>query len=103
MTHSTTAQARRNRRLKEIKRDLLNQERESRGGCEWPGCQKLDELTFHHLEPEARSFTIGKRWVSWSVGALKTELAKCKLLCKGHHLKAEGMAILGETLPWPLS
>lgn len=57
------------------------------GSCQQCGYSKsLAALTFHHRNPEIKSFTIsGNHTRSWSV--LKQELDKCDLLCFNCHLE----------------
>ena len=42
-------------------------------------------LTFHHLNPEEKDFTIGGK--SWSFERLKKEVDKCILLCANCHIE----------------
>lgn len=59
-------------------------------------CDSIDQLEFHHLVPEEKSFDIssqyGKPW-----NELLEELAKCELRCHACH-KAEHEAVHGITM-----
>lgn len=69
------------------------------GRCELCGyCRNIRALTFHHVDRETKAFTFaGSHNRSWR--ALKTELAKCVLLCKNCHAEVEDGMI---QLPAPL-
>lgn len=55
-------------------------------------CEKCEEnhpacLEFHHINPEEKKFSIArmKDYLSWK--SLKTEIAKCRVLCANCHRK----------------
>ena len=55
-------------------------------------CEKCDEnhpacLEFHHINPSEKKFAIGRinDYLSWRM--LKTEIAKCRVLCANCHRK----------------
>ena len=52
------------------------------GKCE--KCGGRNNLEFDHVNPDAKSFTIGKGW-STTDDRLIAEIAKCRLLCKECH------------------
>ena len=47
-------------------------------------CGFTEDLEFDHIDPDKKSFTIGKMW-SLSNAKLQIELAKCQLLCGPCH------------------
>lgn len=57
------------------------------GGCQVCGYNKnLAGLTFHHREPEFKSFTLNMRTMSNMTEAkIVAELEKCDLLCQNCH------------------
>lgn len=67
-------------------RKILLLER-SGGGCEKCGYnENLSALSFHHIEPDKKSFTLDSRHLSnmsWS--KILDEFEKCKLLCANCH------------------
>jgi len=78
-------------------RAFIAAEAQRRGGlCEAPGCNAHFEdgvLQWHHRDPSTRSFSIGNSSLA-SLKKIVAELAKCDLLCRGHHLIAEGERLL---------
>jgi len=56
------------------------------GKCEKCGYNKcVKALTFHHLDPNEKDFTISGK--SWSVDKLKKEVDKCILVCSNCHIE----------------
>lgn len=49
--------------------------------CEYNKCNAA--LTFHHINPEEKSFTISGKSISWE--RIKVEIDKCLLLCFNCH------------------
>lgn len=48
-------------------------------------CGTTEYLEFDHIEPELKSFTIGRKLSNTTFEDLIPELDKCQLLCKVHH------------------
>lgn len=49
-------------------------------------CSVSKNLDIHHVDPENKSFDISKNWGRpWE--DIKTELSKCELRCKEHHIE----------------
>ena len=49
-------------------------------------CGTSSDLQFDHIDHNAKGFDVSKAWSnSWQ--SLVTELQKCQLLCKEHHLE----------------
>ena len=49
-------------------------------------CSAVTDLDCDHIDPSAKTFTIGQRWwIAWD--ELVVELDKCQLLCRPHHLE----------------
>ncbi len=48
-------------------------------------CGSEEELDFDHIDPDTKSFPVGKRLVSASWKVLEEELNKCQLLCRICH------------------
>jgi hypothetical protein len=46
-------------------------------------------LQFHHLEPEEKSFGLGRSGVTRSIAAAREEATKCVLLCANCHAEVE--------------
>lgn len=60
-------------------------------------CGSTENLQMDHIDHEAKSFTISKRW-ALKLERLIDELAKCQLLCGKHHKEktlAEGSLAKG--------
>lgn len=56
------------------------------GKCEKCGYNKcVKALTFHHLDPKEKDFTISGK--SWSVERLKKEVDKCIMVCSNCHIE----------------
>lgn len=49
-------------------------------------CDSSDSLEFDHIDPDTKTFTIGKMW-SASESKFLEELSKCQLLCKKCHVE----------------
>lgn len=49
--------------------------------CNYSKCNRA--LTFHHLDPNKKEFTISKKSVAWET--MRIELDKCVLLCANCH------------------
>jgi hypothetical protein len=56
-------------------------------GCEDCGETHPACLEFHHTDPSEKKFSIGRVRDYLSVRLLKTEIAKCRLLCANCHRK----------------
>lgn len=79
------AVARRRRRLKEI---LVS---EAGGRCNVCGYDRyIGALQFHHRDSETKKFGVGERGLTRSLEVLRTEVAKCVLLCANCHSEVEG-------------
>jgi hypothetical protein len=60
-------------------------------------CKCIHALTFHHVDPETKSFSIANQALS-KIDKLRVEAAKCVLLCSNcHHELHAGMAILPDS------
>lgn len=59
-------------------------------GCARCGEADLRTLTFHHVNPEDKAFTIGMR--DQTLARTKAEIAKCIVLCANCHLIVEDEA-----------
>jgi len=68
---------------RERRRKLLGRYKR-RLGCQT--CGAHSNLVFHHVDPESKSFEIGKS-VGQDLATLKAELAKCIILCRSCHNK----------------
>jgi len=62
------------------------------GCCDFCGIKK--KLTFHHLLPGEKSFTIGKKFGHNSIDKLLAEADKCILLCSKCHVKVHNIGLL---------
>jgi len=69
---------------------------EAGGRCAVCGYDRFSAaLQFHHLEPNAKEFTIAHRGVTRSLAAARAEAGKCVLLCANCHAEVEvGVATL---------
>lgn len=57
-------------------------------------CGATDNLEFDHIDPETKSFTIGRKLVSVAQATLEAEIAKCQLLCYNcHKVKTYGAVV----------
>lgn len=64
---------------------------DSRGGrCE--KCGGAEGLEIDHIEPERKSFNIGPALSGWSESRVRTELAKCQVLCNDCHKEKSKLA-----------
>jgi 5-methylcytosine-specific restriction endonuclease McrA len=52
-------------------------------------CGSKVSLEIDHIDPKTKSFDVGKLW-SVSKARYLSELEKCQLLCKVHHLRKSG-------------
>lgn len=55
-------------------------------------CEKCGEnhpacLDFHHINPKEKRFSLGKAKSHLTIKSLKSEIAKCKVLCANCHRK----------------
>jgi len=58
--------------------------------CEWEGCtvNDPDMLVFDHLRPEEKRGEVSRMaHQTYSLETLKSEVAKCRILCANHHQK----------------
>ncbi len=67
--------------------------KESGGKC--TTCGSVDELEFHHIDPNTKSFNVSVGW-SRSLHVVLSEIAKCKLLCRKCHI---GVSLLLGHMP----
>lgn len=75
------------RRRRKVKGTLV---REAGGRCRLCGYSRCaDALHFHHVDPAAKSFSIGSRGLTRSLDLLRQEAAKCALLCANCHAEVE--------------
>ncbi len=84
------AVARRRRKVKEI---LVE---EAGGRCQLCGYDRcIHALQFHHRQPTEKSFGIAHRGLTRAISEVRTEMAKCVLLCSNCHVEVErGVASL---------
>jgi hypothetical protein len=76
------------RRRRRVKRLLVE---EAGGNCAICGYDRYPgALEFHHLDPGAKSFGLSVRGVTRSLADLRSEAAKCILLCANCHAEVEG-------------
>ncbi len=89
------------RRRQQVKRQIVL---EAGGGCAlcgYDGC--MAALQFHHLDPSTKRFTIGGRGIGQAGAVLRSEVAKCVLLCANCHAEVEsGYTDLPATMTRPL-
>jgi transposase len=82
------AVSRRRRKVKEI---LVE---EAGGKCSICGYARHSAaLQFHHVDPSTKSFGLGVRGITRSIGRLREEAAKCVLLCANCHAELEVGAV----------
>jgi 5-methylcytosine-specific restriction endonuclease McrA len=75
------------RRRRKVKAILVA---EAGGECVVCGySQHHAALQFHHLDPASKSFGLGVRGITRSLAKLRTEAAKCVLLCANCHAEVE--------------
>lgn len=58
--------------------------------CEWEGCtiDDPDMLVLDHLNPSEKRLEVSRMvGCSYSLKAIQTEVAKCRVLCANHHQK----------------
>lgn len=58
--------------------------------CEWEGCTVNDPamLVFDHLHPKDKRMEVSRMaQQTYSLETIKTEVAKCRILCANHHQK----------------
>lgn len=61
------------------------------GKCALCGYDRfLGALQFHHMDPATKSFSISREGVTRSFAELRSEAAKCVLLCGNCHAEVEG-------------
>lgn len=90
---------RQNYRKKLLKKKAIEYKGEKCQICGYDKCE--NSLTFHHLDPSEKEFTISERYnLSWE--KLKKELDKCILLCANCHGEehAKGQYTLEEYEKW---
>ena len=75
-------------------KDMLVQE--AGGRCSICGYDRHPRaLEFHHIDPEAKAFALSQRGVTLSLASMRTEAAKCVLLCSNCHAEVEaGVVVL---------
>jgi hypothetical protein len=75
------------RRRRKVKATLV---REAGGECRQCGYSRcVEALHFHHVDPATKIFSIGSRGLTRSLDVLRTEAAKCALLCANCHAEVE--------------
>jgi Homeodomain-like domain-containing protein/helix-turn-helix protein len=75
------------RRRRRVKAILVE---EAGGRCRLCGYNRcLAALHFHHLDPATKSFNMSLRGVTRGIALLRTEAAKCVLLCSNCHAEVE--------------
>lgn len=63
---------------------------EAGGGCILCGYARyIGALQFHHLDPETKRFALGGRGLARAIDDLRSEAAKCVLLCANCHAEVE--------------
>jgi len=79
------------KRRRKVKAILVE---EAGGRCVLCGYDRhLAALHFHHLDPGRKSFNLGVRGITRSLERLRTEAAKCVLLCANCHAEVEADGI----------
>jgi hypothetical protein len=73
-----------NVRMNKAKEWLLEYKR-SRGCCSCPE-QSVHCLTFHHIDPREKDFTLGAS-LSRSLSKIQQEVSKCVVVCRNCHAK----------------
>jgi 5-methylcytosine-specific restriction endonuclease McrA len=72
----------RRKKLRELARDYKG------GKCQICGYDKCSRaLSFHHLDPSKKDFTISARGLTRSWTKLQEEIDKCVLLCANCHME----------------
>lgn len=59
-------------------------------------CGSVEELEFDHINRKTKSFDISGSNLDKPWDILLSEIKKCQLLCKGHHLEKTGGEIMAE-------
>lgn len=54
-------------------------------GGKCASCGSIDSLEFDHIDPERKSFSLGKAFSGWKWERVLAELDKCQLLCHTCH------------------
>lgn len=63
---------------------------EAGGRCQICGYDRyMGALQFHHVDPAEKSFPLSMRGCTRSIAELRTEAAKCQLLCANCHAEVE--------------
>jgi len=76
------------RRRRLIKRQLVT---EAGGHCHICGYDRyIGALQFHHLDPAAKTFSVGQAGLTRSLERARQEAQKCALLCSNCHAEVEG-------------
>lgn len=70
-----------------VKRILVEEAGGCCSACGYARC--LAALQFHHLDPEAKLFTVSGNGVTRSLARVRLEAAKCVLLCANCHAEVE--------------
>lgn len=79
------------RRRRKVKEMLVA---EAGGACAVCGYSRHPAaLQFHHVDPTTKSFGLGVRGITRSLGRLRAEAAKCVLLCANCHAEVEVGAV----------
>jgi hypothetical protein len=83
------------RARKKRKRTLVE---EAGGKCEICGYSRSHRaLSFHHIDPKEKAFTISNKGRTYSWDRLRAEVAKCILLCANCHMELEDdMTVLSD-------
>lgn len=81
-------------RFKEKSNKIKNYWIEQMGGkcCK---CGSKEDLVFHHIDPNTKSFNLGNSW-TYSPKKVEAEVKKCILICKKCHKELHK----GENLTW---
>ncbi len=83
--------------VKKRRKKLREMARDYKGGkCQICGYKKCARaLSFHHLDPKKKDFTISARGLTRSWAKLQEEIDKCVLLCANCHMEVhEGITQL---------
>jgi transposase-like protein len=83
------------RRRRKVKQILVA---EAGGECRICGYDRcVTALQFHHLDPETKNFTLSYRGLTRSIAEMRSETAKCILVCANCHAEVEaGIVDVGE-------